>query len=169
MMNNMRQTAGSDLVYKQIVFKDFTGITLADKNIIEHLPLRYDTLSPALENVYLISPAAGKGSGMFAARDIPLAGVILVENPVIIYPNLLLSLNETSGDEPYRLLFDGLHPDLRSKALSLHNSKPPHVCAQAEGIVRTNAFGICLPSGSADLDNITHSGVFLDLSRCNHR
>ncbi|KZP26739.1 hypothetical protein FIBSPDRAFT_731811 [Athelia psychrophila] len=153
------------MVYHKINFSDFTGIVLAGRDITEIIPCCQKTLATALGNAYIISPAAGKGSGMFTSRDIPAAGVILVENPVIVCP----AISSNGTQESFGLLFDGLHPDVRAKALSLHNSDP--LRPYAEGIVRTNAFGLPLESldSAGPTDGMTHRGIFLDLSRCNHR
>lgn len=163
-MNELHREAGSEMVYHKINFSDFTGIVLAGRDITEIIPCQ-KTLATALGNAYIISPAAGKGSGMFASRDIPAAGVILVENPVIVCP----AISSNGPQESFGLLFDGLHPDVRAKALSLHNSDP--LRPYAEGIVRTNAFGLPLESldSAGPTEGMTHRGIFLDLSRCNHR
>lgn len=73
-------------------------------------------------------------------------------------------------DKMFKMLFDRLRPDVRERALSLWNSKPPNVCGNEEGIVRTNGFGLRLPTPKDEnVPDSLHSGTFLDLSRCDHR
>ncbi|KAF7964650.1 hypothetical protein HWV62_26694 [Athelia sp. TMB] len=141
-MNVQQHESGSKMIYHKLHFKDFTGIALGGIHSTDIFPPRSKPLSTAIRNAYTISPADGKGSGMFASQDIPAAGLILVENPVIVCPITHSGDLDISKDESFRLLFDGLHPDVRAKVLSLHNSNP--FCPYAEGIVRTNAFGLPL-------------------------
>ena len=158
------------MVYRNLAFKEFDGVVLADSKIHDCIPRRFDTHLSALPNAYRISPAAGKGSGMFAARDIPAGAVILVENPVIVYPNVMTLGMSLSRDEIFKMLFDRLEPDVREKALSLRNSKPADICGKEEGIIRTNGFGVSLAAPKmANPPSTLHSATFLDISRCNHR
>lgn len=167
-MNELRKEAGSNMVYHKINFCDFVGIILTGEDITELLPSFQKELATALVNAYVVSPTAEKGCGMFASRDIPAASVILVEKPIIICPTDASLDLHFSTQETFNLLFDGLHPDIRAKALSLYNSNP--LRPYAEGIVRTNAFGLPLEkSESNPTGSMTHRGIFLDLSRCNHR
>jgi hypothetical protein len=107
---------------------------------------------------------------MFASRDMPAGAVILVENPVSIYPGVMSLGKSTSKEEIFKPLFDRLERDVRERALSLCNSKPADVCGKEEGIVRTNGFGLELAAPKiANPPATRHSGTFLDLSRCNHR
>lgn len=158
------------MVYHKIQFKDFTGVTLSDAKIINHLPHSRKVRPPALEHAYKISPITGKGFGMIAERKLLLGAIILVENPVIVSPGMI-SIDSGEDRETIRArLFENLDPSLRSRALSLHNNKPPAVCGKTEGIIRTNGFKITLPLPDlGDLSKVIHSGLFLDLSRCNHR
>lgn len=73
----------AEVVYRNLVFEDFSGVTLADSKIFDLLPRHFKQRPPALRSAFAISAAAGKGVAMFATRDIPAGGVILVENPVI--------------------------------------------------------------------------------------
>lgn len=162
--------AGFKMVFRNVNFKDFQGVTLADAKIQDLIPKRFDVRPLAVENAYRISPAAGKGSGMFAVRDIPAGAAILVENPIIVFPNVMGIGMSMSREEIFKMLFDRLEPDVRVRAMSLWNSKPATVCVKEEGIVRTNGFGIQLAAPKiANPPNTGHSGTFLDLSRCNHR
>jgi len=155
---------------RNVTFEDFQGVILADAKIHDLIPKFFDARPLALENAYRISQTAGKGSGMFASRDIPAGAVILAENPVSIYPGVMSLEVSTSREEMFKPLFDRLQGDVRERALSLCNSKPANVCGKEEGIVRTNGFGLELAAPKiANPPATRHSGTFLDLSRCNHR
>jgi hypothetical protein len=170
-MQLARQTDSDfKMVYRNTIFKDFQGVTLADAKIHDLIPKRFDTRPSALKNAYKISPAPGKGSGMFATRNIPAGAVVLVENPVLVYPSVMCVGMSMSRGDIFKMLFDRLQPDVRERALSLWNSKPADVCGKEEGIVRTNGFGLDLAAPKmANPPSTLHSGTFLDLSRCNHR
>lgn len=159
------------MVYRNIVFHAFEGVTLARSTIVDLLRRKYDAPRPALQNAYRVSAAGGlKGVGMFAARDIPAGAAILVENPVIVYPTILRMMGNMSKEEMFQMLFDRLDPPEREKALSLENCKPADICGKAEGILRTN--GICIHLPTPDIPNAPdsmHNATFLDLSLCNHR
>jgi hypothetical protein len=158
------------MIYRNVTFQNFEGVVLADAKIHDLIPKHFYVRPSALENAYKISEAAGKGSGMFASRDIPAGGVILVENPVCLYPSVLGLGMSLSREQMFKMLFDRLEPGVREKALSLYNSKPASVCTKEEGIVRTNGFGLDLAAPKiANPPSTQHSGTFLDLSRCNHR
>jgi hypothetical protein len=158
------------MIFRNLEFVDFDGVTFADAKIIDLLPTNFNRPIPALENAYRIAPSIGKGVGMFATRNIPAGSVMLVENPVFVIPNVMMLGMSLSKDEMFKMLFDRLQPDVRERALSLWNSKPPDVCGKEEGIVRTNGFGLRLPIPKGEnVPDSLHSGTFLDLSRCNHR
>jgi hypothetical protein len=162
--------SGFKMVFRNVTFKDFQGVMLADSKIHKLIPSHFDTRPPALQNAYRILPAVGKGLGMFAARDIPAGAVVSVENPLFIYPSVTSLGMSLSREDIFKMLFDRLDPDLRERALSLWNSKPADVCGKEEGIIRTNGFGLELAAPEMDNPPSTlHSGTFLDLSRCNHR
>jgi hypothetical protein len=157
-------------IYRNLVFKDFEGVTLADSKILELLPKYFGHRPSALESAYKISAAAGKGVAMFATRDIPAGGVILVENPVIVVPLIMDMGDQLSKEQMFEMLFDRLDADVRERALALWNCKPADLCGKEEGIVRTNGLQVELPTPSIPkAPNSMHSGTFLDISRCNHR
>jgi len=170
-----RQTAREEeadfqMIFRNLYFPDgFEGVTVADVKILNLLPKQFAPRPSALEEAYRISAAPGKGLGMFAARDIPAGALILSEYPLFVIPNIIPGLS-LSKDGIFKMLFDRLHPDLRYRALSLPNSKPREVCGKEEGIVRTNGFMVHLPKAEGqNVPDTSHSGTFLDLSRCNHR
>lgn len=156
--------------YRNLEFVDFAGVTFTSKKILDLLPRSFGKRPPALENAYRISEAPGKGYGMFASRDIPVGGVILVENPVIVLQPMMRMGSQMSKEEMMRMLFTRLAPDVRERALSLCNCKPASLCEKEEGIIRTNGLQVELPVPNIpNPPNSVHSGIFLDMSRCNHR
>jgi hypothetical protein len=158
------------MVFRNVTFKDFQGVVFADAKVHDLIPRCFDSRPSALEDAYRIAPAAGKGSGMFANRDIPAGAAILVENPIVIFPGVMGLGMSMSKDDIFKMLFDRLDPGMRERALSLWNSKPADVCGKEEGIVRTNGFGLELAAPRIANSLATrYSGTFLDLSRCNHR
>jgi len=158
------------MVFRNVIFKDFEGVTFADAKIQDLIPKRFDSRPSALENAYRISPIPEKGLGMFAIRDIPAGAVVLVENPLFVYPSVTGLGMSLSREEIFKMLFARLAPDMREKALSLFNNKSADICEKEEGIVRTNGIGLGLAAPNIPNPPATlHSGTFLDLSRCNHR
>jgi hypothetical protein len=163
--------ADFQMIFRNLYFSNgFEGVTVADAKIINILPKQFNPRPSALENAYRIAAAPGKSLGMFAARDIPAGALILSEYPLFVFPNIVPLGPSLSRDEFFKMLFDRIKPDVRDRALSLSNSKPREVCGEEEGIVRTNGFMVHLPKAEGqNASNTSHSGTFLDLSRCNHR
>ncbi|KAF7374781.1 SET domain-containing protein [Mycena sanguinolenta] len=114
---------------------------------------------------FYIADAGVKGAGMFAARDIPAGGLILVDRPIAVVPS--------DVDAPWkREAFDALLPRIsqisRDALLALANCKPLSECPVVEGIALTNAVQIDLPVPLlAALQE--YGGVFPNVSRANHR
>ena len=155
--------------FRNFIFERFQGVTFTDSTILDLLPVEYGATPPALRGAYRISAVRGKGLGMFAARDIPAGAVIACENPVIVVPAIIPVLS-ISKEEMCQMLFDQLNPPKRDIALLLANCKPADVCGKEEGIIRTNGIGLELPVPDAPTaPDPTHCGIFLDMSRCNHR
>jgi hypothetical protein len=158
-----------EMIFRNFMFEGFQGVTYTDSTILNLLQVEYCALPPALMGAYRISAVRGKGLGMFAARDIPARAVIVCENPVIVLP-AVIPTSGTSKDEMCQMLFDRLDPPERDRALSLANCKPAEVCGKKEGIIRTNGIGFELPiPDTPTAPDPTHCGIFLDMSRCNHR
>jgi hypothetical protein len=111
-----------------------------------------------------------KGRAMFATRDIVAGEIIHSENPaVVIYPFLILNFDMTRSNV-YRTLFDRLDSPIRDQLLALNSGELSTACCVEERIVRNNGFAIMLPIPVMDhAPESLHSGVFLDISRCNHR
>lgn len=57
----------------------FKCSALLDAPILDHLPEPYTLCRPSPANTYKIAPAGNKGMGMFATRNIPTGGLILVQ------------------------------------------------------------------------------------------
>jgi hypothetical protein len=158
-----------EIIFRNFMFERFQGVTYTDSTILNLLQVEYGALPPALRGAYRISAVRGKGLGMFAARDIPARAVIVCENPVIVLP-AITPASGMSKEEMCQMLFDRLDPPERDRALSLANCKPAEVCGKKEGIIRTNGIGLELPvPDTPTAPDPTHSGIFLDMSRCNHR
>lgn len=156
-------------LHRSFVFDDFKNITLADPRVFERLPKHFQKRPPALEGVYKISEAPGKGVAMFSTRDIPAGGVILVENPVLVAP-FTIQVDLRLKERVFRMLFEMLDTDVRERALALWNCKPADMCGKEEGIIRTNGLQVTMPiPNTPGGPDSTYSGTFLDISRCNHR
>lgn len=147
---------------------DFQGAALLDESVERLLP---DSFEPAIRSpmdLVEICNTGKNGFGMFARRDIPAQGLILVEHPVIITP-YLVGL-PTPLSDLYAQLFDRLPPKLHRDLMRLANCKPAKEYSLSEGIVRTNAIGIQLDVPDVPHAELsTHRGLFLNTSRCNHR
>ncbi|KAF8206278.1 hypothetical protein K438DRAFT_1963352 [Mycena galopus ATCC 62051] len=141
---------------------------LLDAPVVPLLPreLLKPPQSPAPPAFY-VADAGIKGAGMFAARDIPAGGVILVDQPVAVVPGPSLV-----GGSPWkREAFDALLPRIsqisRDNLLALANIKPLSESPVVEGIALTNAVQIDLPVPPlAALQD--YGGVFPHISRANH-
>lgn len=146
---------------------DFQGVALLDESVERLLP---DSFEPAIRSpmdLVEICNTGKNGFGMFARRDIPAQGLILVEHPVIITP-YLVGL-PTPLSDLYAQLFDRLPPKLHRDLMRLANCKPAKEYSLSEGIVRTNAIGIQLDVPDVPHAELsTHRGLFLNTSRCNH-
>jgi len=114
----------------------FKCSALLDAPILDHLPEPYTLCRPSPANTYKIAPAGNKGMGMFATRNIPTGGLILVERPIVVWPLMWF----TPGISIYDKLVERLEPPERRELFSLGNCKSEDECGAAEGILRTNAF-----------------------------
>lgn len=157
-------------IYRNLVFKDFEGVVLADPRILDVLSRKFPTRPHYPLNSYKIDRTPNKGMGMFARRDIRAGGLIVIENPVIVLPMVLQLGSSLTRDEHFKMFFDRLDPDVRLRAFTLFNCKPLDVCSMLEGIIRSNGIEITLPqSKSPSTPTTIHSGVFFDIIRFNHR
>jgi hypothetical protein len=159
------------LTFHDIEFDNFRGSMLLDESVLRLLSTKpFGPPHRSYPSPFEISMTTVKGLGMFATRDIAAKEIIYSENPtVVVYPFIILSFDMTKS-ELYRALFDRLDPPVRDQLLALKNCEPSTACNVEEGIVRSNGFAITLPVPATDhaLESL-HSGVFLDISRCNHR
>ena len=147
---------------------DFQGAALLDEGVKRLLPEVFESAPPSPMDTAAFLSAGKKGFGMFARRDIPAQGLILIEHPVIITP-YLVGLTTPLSDL-YAQLFDRLPPKLHRDLMQLANCKPADECSLLEGIVRTNAIGIQLDVPDVPHPELsTHRAIFLNTSRCNHR
>lgn len=109
------------------------------------------------------------GLGMFAARNISAGGIIVVERPILVAP-YLIALESHRESELFTALLRRLSPETVARFMSLANCKPESECDMVEGIVRTNAIAITLDVPDVPHPELaTHRGIFLNISRCNHR
>jgi hypothetical protein len=102
---------------------------------------------------------------MFAARDTPAGGLILVDRPIAVVPS-------DTNSSWKRNAFDALLPRIsqisRDRLLALANCKPLSEHPVIEGIALTNAFQIELPVPPM-ADRQEYGGIFPYISRANHR
>jgi hypothetical protein len=119
---------------------------------------------------YDIRKSEGKsGLGMFAAQNIPAGGLIVVERPIIVAPYIIASQTHPESDF-YLALLRRLSQEQVERFMELANCKPASECDVVEGIMRTNAIAITLDVPDVPHPELsTHRGIFLDISRCNHR
>lgn len=109
-----------------------------------------------------------KGKGMFAKVDIAAGHVFLFEHPVLLHGQNI-PIGAGSKGAFYKTLLNRLpDPEMRAQVMALDNCKTPEEAGPIEGIMRTNGFGVELDGASDEMYRI-HSGVFLQMSRCNHR
>lgn len=157
-------------VFENLWLVDFHGVTLADAKILALLPKTIRARPESLENAYTIEEVAGKGMGMVATRDISAGAVILVENPVFVFPIIQSVAGNMPRETLFKTLFDRLDAELRQRARALSNCKPAELCCQEEGVVRTNGFSVPLPiPDGPNPPHANHTATFMDMSRCNHR
>lgn len=143
-------------------------VAFMDPSVRSALPEPFRTPPPSPENVFEIQLTDEMGYGLFATRDLAAGRLILVEQPILIQP-AMMSLKITK-DKMYEMLLEKLDPATRRAFLNLSNCKPRDLCSHAEGVFRTNGQAIELPASKRrDAPHIPHSGVFLNVSRCNHR
>ncbi|KAJ6513102.1 hypothetical protein C8R45DRAFT_813680 [Mycena sanguinolenta] len=113
---------------------------------------------------FYISDAGIKGAGMFAARDIPAGGLILVDRPIAVVPS---DVDAPWKREAFDALLPRISPISRDALLALANCKPLSECPVVEGIALTNAVQIALPVPLlAALQD--YGGVFPNVCRANH-
>lgn len=152
-----------------IYIDDFEGAALLDAGVRALLPAHFTPSCPSPRGTFeILRATGGKGLGMFARRDIPAGGLILVERPVVVSPSVI-RLHEPLS-EVYSSLFNRLSPSTYRELMNLANGAPPKECSTVEGIMRTNALGIELEVPDIpNPEHPVHHALFLNTSRCNHR
>ncbi|KAG9218172.1 hypothetical protein CCMSSC00406_0008111 [Pleurotus cornucopiae] len=128
---------------------------------------------------YRIAPIPSKGLGMIATRAIPQGSLVAGERPLLIVPKMqripdstkftsnatvrrrrLAIFNEV--EKEFRVAFARMDPANQEAYMALHNAHRDDGSGPLLGIMRTNAYRVCILEGEP------YSGVFKDLSRINH-
>lgn len=117
---------------------------------------------------YVLDPVRGAGIGMFAAVDIDIGEVIVVERPLIISLIALFAVGPLPTQQPteqQRLLIERLSKREYEEYFALSNCKG-YTRPEISGIMDTNGIGIgTLPGGEGDYVG----AVCQAISRVNHR
>jgi hypothetical protein len=146
--------------------------TLLDVGVKNLLPVSMPALPVPCEKgvTFAIRRSKGKnGLGMFATRTIPVGGLITVERPIIVAP-YIIALQTHPESDFYSTLLHRLSGETVACFMELANCKPASECDVVEGIMRTNAIAITLDVPDVPHPELsTHRGIFLNISRCNHR
>ncbi|CAK5267958.1 unnamed protein product [Mycena citricolor] len=112
------------------------------------------------------TPGGAAGQGMFASRNIPAGGTVLVERPAVVVPYLMTCFDRKTEADVYASLLRRLSPECAARLMGLAN------CTQRpglEGVILTNAIAITLDVPEVPHAEVpTHRAVFLNTSRCNH-
>ncbi|KAF8663652.1 hypothetical protein AX16_000894 [Volvariella volvacea WC 439] len=147
---------------------------LIDETLVPYLPTnpisKAYPFRPSESWPFEVIDTEHKGAAMFATRDIPLGGVILIEHPVIITPGVL---HEQKMSKAYEGLYKAVRPGLRKGLKAMYNCMPEEECDLEEGIVRTNGTAVELkgPEGAEAprmAEKMEYGAVFLLLDRANH-
>ncbi|KAJ6520729.1 hypothetical protein B0H19DRAFT_1270157 [Mycena capillaripes] len=132
------------------------------------VPLLTRTLHPPPPSptppAFYVADAGIKGAGMFAARDIPAGGLILVDRPIAVVPS---NTNSSWKREAFDALLPRISQPSRDALLALANCKPLSEFPVVEGIALTNAIQIDLPVPLLATPQ-EYGGVFPYVSRANH-
>ncbi|KAJ7496000.1 hypothetical protein B0H11DRAFT_880205 [Mycena galericulata] len=143
--------------------------TLLDCAVLSLLPTRFSPPPTALENAIEYRPAGKKGMGIFATQDIRAASIIIVEYPATVVQNTMVLNFGMTKTEAYRELVRRVPEGTLPALLQLKNSQPPGMYELEEGILRSNALGITLPSPAVPASvAMGHNAIFLETSRLNH-
>ncbi|RDB22322.1 SET domain-containing protein 5 [Hypsizygus marmoreus] len=146
---------------------EFKVVAFLDDGVAGLLPETFRPPSPCPLYTFDIDNAGKKGLGMFALRNIPKGGLILVEHPILVVP-YLVGLT-TPLAEIYTRMFDRLTLEGRHELTRLANSESRDHPPSLEDVVHANAIGIQLDVPDVPNPELaTHRAVFLNTSRCNH-
>jgi hypothetical protein len=120
-------------------------------------------LSPAYE----IKEAPGKGRGLFAKRDIEMGEAIVVERPMLVFPQMMHMRKSGLDTDVHNFLMmqlvQGLTNEDKSLLFTLNNCRPWH--QNPVGAILSNAITITLPGNLVH----HHAGLFPTISMVNHR
>lgn len=147
------------------LFTACTKINAAQTEVMDHI-------APELIKAEVKThPARSNELGIFATAKIPIGKNIISERPSIILPtHLRLGGMSLRKDELLSQLFRRLPVDQHNGEVAQGDGirtlyfDPGRGTSREEGIVRDNGFNITLEG-----ENQSYSGLFLTLSRCNHR
>ncbi|KAG6908572.1 hypothetical protein DXG01_004130 [Tephrocybe rancida] len=154
-------------VMRNFLFDGSETSVMLDEGVDAMLPESFEPASGSPLYTFKIGDAGDKGRGMFALRDLPAGGLILVEHPIIVAP-YLVGLGVPLADI-YAELLDRLPLEMQKELLKLHSGDDHTLEDTLEEIVRCNALGIQLKVPDVPHPEIkTHRAVFLNISRCNH-
>lgn len=127
------------------------------------LPVQLPALLPPLKGpaAYEIRDIVSKGKGVIATRNIALGELIIVERPVLIYPTIMSDIHAYRSLPMYAKQW--MAPEDWQEYNDLVNMKDSKI-SRFDGIKATNGFEIKLMGAKE-----SYGGVFLELSRLNHR
>lgn len=119
------------------------------------------------------STVVGAGQGMIATRQVSKGELILRERAVVVSPGFEVDMtdHDASPHEGERIicdLLDHIDPVDKARFFALSNCKTAGAFKHKKvlGIIGTNGFQCFFPQSKFIP---TYVGVFLDLSRCQHR
>ncbi|KAJ6625875.1 hypothetical protein B0H10DRAFT_597234 [Mycena sp. CBHHK59/15] len=145
--------------------------TLLDCAVLSLLPAHFSPPPIALKNAVEFRSAGTKGLGAFATQDIRAAALIHVEYPTTVMQNTVVLNFGMTMAETYRELVRRVPGKSQPELLKLNNSQPLRACEFEEGILRSNAIGIGIPTPVPNVVgslSMGHNGLFLETSRFNH-
>ncbi|KAJ7188896.1 hypothetical protein C8R46DRAFT_1157724 [Mycena filopes] len=138
---------------------------LLDAPLFPLLPTPFANPPPAPNPAaFFVADAGIKGAGMFAARDIPAGGLILVNRPIVVVPS---NVDSSWRREAFDALLPRISPISRRLLLDLANCKPLSEYPVVLGIALTNAFRIDLPVPPTATPQ-EYGAVFPHICRTNH-
>jgi hypothetical protein len=116
-----------------------------------------------------ISNVPGKGLGIFATRELKMGDLIFAERPIIVVPafsparlNIPANFTEPMAfqailyeqEQNIEQCFARVEPDQKAAFLALHNSHLHDGSGPLLGRVRTNGFGLDLPSKGEQISSL---------------
>ncbi|KAI8956815.1 SET domain-containing protein [Daldinia sp. FL1419] len=154
---NLRGEAGISLITTPEIAAAGTGI-LGDRDPLWENWMRDRPLAVSDPPPYEVRDLKDKGMGVVANRTIQKDEVVMLRYPVIIR---IMDSRPWKSQDVMKLLHRAtvqLPPKEGMQMLKLAHSKGGYII---DDIVNTNAFGVLL-------NDVDHSGLYLDVSRLNH-